>query len=49
MTVEQVAKLARLSVRGVRGVEAGAVPKADTLGRLALVLKVSPSDFYTFR
>ena len=49
MSIEEVARRARLSVRGVRGIEAGAEPKADTLGRLAAALGVKVDAFFVAR
>lgn len=49
MTVEAVAKKARLSVRGIRGIEAGAAPNVRTLARLAHALRLGVDAFFVVK
>ena len=49
MTVEDVARKARLSVRGIRGIEAGATPNVKTLARLAHALRLGVDAFFVVK
>ena len=44
--IDQLSAKARVSVRQLRYLESGSIPKADTLGRLAHALGVSVEDFF---
>ena len=46
LSIAEVAKRAHLTPRGVRWIDDGAVPRADTLGRLASVFKVAVGAFF---
>lgn len=46
LTTDGLERLARVSARAIRAAEAGAIPKADTLGRLAAALGVGVEAFY---
>ena len=49
MSVEEVARRAKLTPRGVRGIEACGEPNAGTLGRLASALGVGVESFFVVR
>jgi transcriptional regulator with XRE-family HTH domain len=49
LTVVQVARLARRSIRGIRAIESGAIPRADTLWLLARALRVPLVAFFRAR
>lgn len=46
MTVDELAKKSRLSVRGIRGIEAGAAPNVKTLARLASAMRLGVAAFF---
>lgn len=46
LTADEIAKRAEISVRGLRAIEAGAIPKADTLARIASALGLKVGAFF---
>ena len=49
LRVEDLAEKARLSARQLRALEQGAIPRADTLAKLATALGVTVQAFYSER
>jgi transcriptional regulator with XRE-family HTH domain len=46
LRVDELAQRARLSERAIRNLEDGAIPKADTLAKLAAALRVDVRAFF---